>query len=90
MKDFTGLYEIDRNSVTFTEALGISNERAEELSKVLESCKNTNDTISGTFVELWNNVGHPNEFAYVVFEYGVRAGTEKTLQRIFSDWNIGK
>jgi hypothetical protein len=88
MKNFTGVYELESDSQTIYEALGISEERNDEIIEILEKCVKKHDTISSTFVEIWSNVEHPNEFAYAVFEYGVKMGTQKTIHRMIGD--LGK
>ena len=80
MEKYTGLYELESGSESMPVALGINESRENELDAILEKCVKGNSTISATFVDLWNNVDHPNEFAYVMFHYGTKMGANKALE----------
>lgn len=86
MRDYTSLYELEADSESMPLALGINKNREEELDLILERALKNHDKISATFVELWEKVEHPNEFAYVTFHYGTRLGASRAMERMLGDF----
>lgn len=84
MKNFTGVYELsNEDGSTITAALGITQEREAELKKKLPRIIQENDRVSQTLEAIWNEVDHPNEYAWMVFIYGANTGIEQAKKADF-------
>ena len=81
MKDFTGVYEISTDD-GITNALGISDERREELENIIKKSVKDCNRITETLAEIWNRCDHPNEYAWCVFMYGSNMGIHKALENL--------
>lgn len=84
MKEYTKMFEYsDADGISITEALGISNEREEQLKELIPQIVEENSRVSQTLEALWNEANHPNEFAWMVFIYGANTGVH-TAKKIGS------
>ena len=76
--NYRAVYEL-ADSDSISEALGLTDERMEELTKIVKSSANECNRITETLVDLWNKCNHPNEYAWCVFMYGTNLGVHKTI-----------
>lgn len=79
MREYTGVYELDSSDdITINDALGISEQRLDELKELLPKLVEKNDRVSETLEAMWNAVDHPNEFAWMVYIYGCNTGLQRS------------
>lgn len=84
MREYTGVYELsNEDGSTITAALGITEEREAELKKKLPRIIEDNNRVSQTLEAIWNEVDHPNEYAWMVFIYGANTGLEQAKKADF-------
>ena len=80
---YTGVHEISTSDVV-TEALGLTDERVEELRNILKNSTHECNRITETLSDLWSKCNHPNEYAWCVFMYGSSLGVNKALSELSS------
>jgi hypothetical protein len=84
IKKTTSFLEVllfEPESDTITEALGITDERADELIEVLQDIvnnnkKNNHSTITDDIYRMSINVKHVNELSFLLFAYGKHVGLQ--------------
>lgn len=80
---YTAVHELS-DSESVSEALGLTDERMEELTKLVKSSTNDCNRITETLVDLWEKCNHPNEYAWCVFMYGANTGVNKAISEMSS------
>lgn len=80
-----GVVEVSKdNDISVSEALGITDERMHKLAKIMETSAIECDRVSETIEMLWNRSNHPNEFAWMLYVYGNKAGAERIVQSLLT------
>lgn len=81
---------IDDESTNIARVLGISEEREDQLEKIIQEIYRVEDsTITDSFVEISKNCRHANELAYCCFHVGVHNGKNHVLKALSEDGLTG-
>lgn len=85
-KDLVRVLVINDNENTITGTLGITEERSEILDKLIkDQFKGEKRNITDMMVQISNEVVHPNELAYCIFNIGTTVGREKAMMALFEE-----
>lgn len=76
--NYTAVHELSTTD-SISEALGITDERMEELGNMIKQSSDDCNRITETLADLWKKCNHPNEYAWCVFMYGSNMGAHKAL-----------
>jgi len=79
--NYTAVHELS-DSESISEALGLTDERMDELSNIIKQSSNDCNRITETLADLWDKCNHPNEYAWCVFMYGCNMGTHKAVTEL--------
>jgi hypothetical protein len=85
-KDLVRVLIINDNETTITGTLGITEERSEILDRLIkDQFVGTERTITDMMVKVSNELLHPNELAYCIYNIGTTVGREKAMMALFEE-----
>ena len=71
------VFILDDDTNIMHTCLGITEERSDELIKIVQNSFEDSDTHTNAFVEISKSSKHANEFAYMLFHYGAFVGQDR-------------
>lgn len=83
--DLVRVVIVEDNDKSITGTLGITDERTEFLTKLIHKQFENPQTITDMMVNISEEVLHPNELAFCIYQLGSTIAREKTIGSLFAE-----